>query len=156
MVQLFVYISTEHLKKDQDVEAAGKSRGGLSTKIHAATDALGNPVRFILTAGQSSEYGQANALIEGMRADFVLADRGYDSNSFILEIEASGAQPVIPPRKTRLNQRAYDKEIYKERNLVERLFQKLKNFRRVATRYERLARNYMGMLQIAAITIWLA
>lgn len=91
-----------------------------------------------------------------MKADFVLADKGYDSNSFILAIEESGAEPVIPPRKIRLKQRAYDKAIYKERNLVERLFQKLKNFRRVATRYERLARNYMGMLQIAAITIWLA
>ncbi|KEQ14431.1 transposase [Endozoicomonas montiporae] len=124
--------------------------------MHAATDALGNPVRFILTAGQASEYGQANALIEGMTPDFVLADKGYDSNEFILLIRSSGAEPVIPPRGNRLDQRAYDKVIYKERNLVERLFQKLKNFRRVATRYERLARNYMGILQIAAITIWLS
>ena len=140
----------------QSTEAAGKSRGGLTTKIHAATDALGNPLRFILTAGQVSEYGQANALIEGLSADFILADKGYDSNEFMKEIEMSGAQPVIPPKSNRLNQRAYDKEVYKERNLIERLFQKLKNFRRVATRYERLARNYMGMLQIAAVMIWLA
>ena len=140
----------------QSTEAAGKSRGGLTTKIHAATDALGNPLRFILTAGQVSEYGQANALIEGLSADFILADKGYDSNEFMKAIEMSGAQPVIPPKSNRLNQRAYDKEVYKERNLIERLFQKLKNFRRVATRYERLARNYMGMLQIAAVMIWLA
>ncbi|WP_419534572.1 IS5 family transposase [Endozoicomonas sp.] len=140
----------------QSTEAAGKSRGGLTTKIHAATDALGNPLRFILTAGQVSEYGQANALIEGLSTDFILADKGYDSNAFIKAVEMSGAQPVIPPKRNRLNQRAYDKEVYKERNLVERLFQKLKNFRRVATRYERLARNYMGMLQIAAVMIWLA
>ena len=140
----------------QSTEAAGKSRGGLTTKIHAATDALGNPLRFILTAGQVSEYGQANALIEGLSAEFILADKGYDSNEFMKAIEMSGAQPVIPPKSNRLNQRAYDKEVYKERNLIERLFQKLKNFRRVATRYERLARNYMGMLQIAAVMIWLA
>ena len=88
--------------------------------------------------------------------DFILADKGYDSNAFIKAIEMSGAQPVIPPRSNRLDQRIYDEEIYKERNLIERLFQKLKNFRRVATRYERLVRNYMGMLQITAIMIWLA
>ena len=113
-------------------------------------------MRFILTAGQASEYGQANDLIEGMSPDFVLADRGYDSNAFILAIQESGAEPVIPPKGNRFDQRHYDKVIYKERNLVERLFQKLKNFRRVATRYERLARNYMGILQIAAIEVWLA
>lgn len=94
-------------------------------------------------------------MIEGLSADFILADKGFDSNAFIKAIEMSGAQPVIPTKSNRLNQRAYDKEVYKERNLVERLFQKLKSFRRVATRYERLARNYMGMLQIAAVIIWL-
>ncbi|WOG29998.1 IS5 family transposase [Endozoicomonas sp. 8E] len=143
-------------KRNNSAEAVGKSRGGLTTSVHAATDALGNPVRFILTAGQASEYGQANALIEGFSADFVLADKGYDSNAFLLEVKKSGAEAVIPPKRNRIDQRKYDKEIYKERNLIERLFQKLKNFRRVATRYERLARNYMGMLQIAAIMIWLA
>ena len=106
----------------QSTEAAGKSRGGLTTKIHDAADALGNPLRFILTAGQVSEYGQANALVEGLSADFILADKGYDSNVFIKAIEMSGAQPVIPPKSNRLNKRAYDKEVYKERNLVERLF----------------------------------
>ena len=143
-------------KTAQATEAVGKSSGGLTTKIHAATDALGNPVRFILTAGQASEFGQANALIEGFSADFVLADKGYDSNEFLLQIRASGAEPVIPPKHNRIEQREYDKELYKERNLVERLFQKLKSFRRVATRYERLLRNYMGMLELAAIMIWLA
>ena len=76
----------EPQKKEQANEAEGKSRGGLSTKIHAAVDALGNPVRFILTQGQSSEYDQADALIEGFQADFVLADKGYDANDFIEKI----------------------------------------------------------------------
>ena len=74
----------------------------MSTKIHAAVDALGNPVRLRLTAGQTSEYGQANALIEGFSAGYILADKGYDSNGFILKIQESGADPVIPPRRNRL------------------------------------------------------
>jgi len=133
----------------------GKSRGGLSTKIHAAVDALGNPVRLLLTAGQVSEHTQAEALIEGFRAGFVLADKGYDSDAFVETIQGSGATPVIPPRSNRKTPRDYDKDIYKERNLVERLFQKLKEYRRVATRYERLAVNYMTMLNLVSILIWL-
>lgn len=128
----------------------------MSTKIHAAVDALGNPVRLLLTAGQASEYKQSLALIDGFSADYVLADKGYDSNEFITAIKESKAEPVIPPRKNRIVQRQYDKELYKERNLVERLFQKLKHFRRIATRYERLARNYEAMLSLVATMIWLA
>jgi transposase len=143
-------------KSEQANEAQGKSRGGLSTKIHAAVDALGNPVRFILTEGQPSEYDQADALIEGFPADFVLADKGYDSDKFVDKIIACGATPVIPPRKNSIDQRDYNKEIYKERNHVERLFQKLKHYRRIATRYERLAINYMAMLSLVATIIWLA
>lgn len=143
-------------KKDQDEEAVGKSRGGLSTKIHAAVDALGNPVRLLLTAGQASEYGQANALIEGFEAEYVLADKGYDSDDFVQAIAATGAETVIPSRKNRNEPRTYDRELYKERNLVERLFQKLKHYRRIATRYERLARNYQAMLYLAASLIWMA
>jgi len=110
-------------KKHQNNEAMGKSRGGLSTKIHAAVDALGNPVRLLLTAGQTSEYTQAEALIEGFDADYVLADKGYDSDQFVSAIIAQQATPVIPPRKNRKEPRDFDKTLYKERNLVERLFQ---------------------------------
>ena len=137
------------------MQAVGRSRGGLTTKIHAAVDSLGNPVRLLLTAGQASEYGQENALIDGYDAEFIVADKGYDSNDFVEAIEASGATAVIPPRSNRKAPREYDKDIYKARNLVERFFQKIKNFRRIATRYERLARNYMSMLQLAATVIWL-
>ena len=128
----------------------------MSTKIQAAVDALGNPVRFILTRGQSSEYDQAAALLEGFQANFVLADKGYDSDDFIEKIQSSGAVAVIPPRKNRIEKRDYDKTLYKERNLVERLFQKLKHYRRIATRYERLVRNYRSMLSLVATVIWLA
>ncbi|WP_394373313.1 IS5 family transposase [Marinobacter xestospongiae] len=143
-------------KKTQHCEAVGHSRGGLTTKIHATADALGNPLRLILTAGQASEYGQAQALIEGFQAEYVLADKGYDSDGFVTAIREAGSAPVIPPRRGRKQPRECDRELYKERNLVERLFQKLKQFRRVATRYERLGRNYLGMLHIAASMIWLA
>lgn len=128
----------------------------MSTKIHAAVDALGNPVRLFLTQGQASEYTQANELISGFQPDYVIADRGYDSDSFVQAIHASGAEAVIPPRCNRKNLRDYDRILYKERNLVERLFQKLKNYRRIATRYERLARNYSSMLVLVATVIWLA
>ncbi len=118
--------------------------------------ALGNPVRLSITKGQSSEYGQADALIEGFEAEFILADNGYDSDAFVQSIRDSGAVAVIPPRKNRVEGRDYDKTIYKERNQVECLFQKLKHYRRIATRYERLARNYMAMLSLVATIIWLA
>ena len=119
-------------------------------------DALGNPVRVLLTAGQASEYGQANALIENFDAEHVLADKGYDSDDFVQKITDMGAKAVIPPRKNRNDAREYDRELYKERNLVERLFQKLKHYRRIATRYERLGRNYQAMLYLVASIIWLA
>lgn len=128
----------------------------MSTKIDAAVDALGNPIRLLLTAGQASEYGQAESLIKGFKAEFVLADKGYDSDDFISKVTDCGACAVIPSRKNRLVQREYDRELYKERNLVERLFQKLKHFRRIATRYEKLARNYQSMLNLVSTLIWLA
>ena len=134
----------------------GKSRGGLSTKIHAAVDALGNPVRLLLTPGQASEYGQAEVLIDGFTPEAVLADKGYDSDAFIEAIRRSGAEAVIPSRRNRLQPRPLDRHLYKARNLVERFFQKLKQFRRIATRYERLARNYQSMLSLVSAVIWLA
>ena len=95
-------------------------------------------------------------MIAGFPAEHVLADKGYDSNTFIELIKSKGSQAVIPPRRNRKEQRDYDKEIYKERNLVERCFLKLKSYRRIATRYERLARNYLSMLYLVSAVIWLA
>ena len=109
----------------------------------------------LLTEGQASEYGQSKALIEGWVADYVLADKGYDSDEFIEAIEWSGAIAVIPSRCHRQTQREYDRELYKERNLVERFLQKLKAFRRIATRYEKLKRNDQSMLYLVSSTIWL-
>ncbi len=88
-------------KTSQHDEAVGRSRCGLTTKIHAAVNALGNLVCLILTAGQASEYDQANALIEGFSVNCILADKGYDSDAFILAIRSAGDEPVIPPGKGR-------------------------------------------------------
>jgi transposase len=95
-------------------------------------------------------------LISGLQAQNVIADKGYDSNVFVQTITDTGAQAVIPPRSNRKELRSYDQELYKERNLVERFFQKLKHYRRVATRYERLAKNFSSMLALVSTVIWLA
>ena len=145
----------EPLKKAQFKEAMGRSRGGLSTKIHAAVDGLGNPIRLLLTPGQCSEIKQADTLIEGLTPGYVIADKGYDANAFIATIEAYHATPVIPPRCSRKVARAYDTHLYKERNLVERLFQKLKNYRRIAMRFDRLALTYLAMLPLVSTILWL-
>ncbi|WP_376717199.1 IS5 family transposase [Halomonas piscis] len=143
-------------KKTRKVEAMGKSRGGLSTKIHVAVDALGNPMRLLLTPGQASEYGPAPALLEGFSPQAVLGDKGYDSDALMEVIAEAGATAVIPPKKNRREPRDIDWHLYKDRNLVERFFHKIKHFRRVATRYERLARNYHSLLSLASAMIWLA
>jgi transposase len=128
----------------------------LSTKIHVATDALGNPVRWQLTAGEVHDITQAPALVAGFTTQQVIADKGYDSDAFIACIAAAGAHVVIPARKTRREPRLYDRHAYRERHLIECFFSRLKQFRRIATRYEKLARNFLSMLNLAMAYIWLA
>jgi len=128
----------------------------MSTKVHVAVDALGNPVRLIATAGQVADVTQGEALISGMRAEHVIADKGYDSDELVGAIEAGGAQAVIPPRSNRKRPRDYDKHIYKERDPVERFLNEVKNCRRIATRYEETARNYLAFWQLASIMVLLA
>ena len=128
----------------------------MSTKVHVAVDALGNPVRLILTGGQVADVTQAEALVSGIKAEPVIADKGYDSDKLVGAIEAGGAKAVIPPRKNRKVARAYDEHLYKDRNLVERFLNKVKHCRRVATRYEKTARNYLAFWQLASIMVLLA
>jgi transposase len=127
----------------------------LSTKIHAVVDALGNPLRFILTAGQVHDSKQAEALIDGFDFDKLLADKGYDSDRFRQVIGAAGGEAVIPSSRARSQAIPYDKDIYKERNLVERFFNKIKHFRRIATRYEKTALSFASMLSLVGAIIWL-
>ena len=99
---------------------------------------------------------QASTLIEGLSAGAVIGDKGYDANALVARINATSAKAVIPPRSNRTEQRAYDRHLYKDRNLVERFFSRLKQFRRIATRYEKLARNFTSMLNLVCAYIWLA
>jgi len=119
-------------------------------------DALGNPLRWILTGGEVADITQARSLIEGLCPGVIVGDKGYDADALIALINAAGATAVIPPRRNRIEQRDYDRHQYKDRNLVERFFSRLKQFRRIATRYEKLARNFTSMLNLVCAYIWLA
>ncbi|MGJ0515825.1 MAG: IS5 family transposase [Methylomicrobium sp.] len=137
-------------------EALGRSRGGFTTKIHAITDGLGNPLDFILTPGQASDIGQAENLLaltpEGAGA--LLADKGYDSDAFIQAVQEKGLSVVIPPKSNRNQPRPCDWVIYKERHLIECCFTKMKHYRRVFSRYEKTAHNYLGFLRLVSALIW--
>lgn len=138
-------------------EALGRSKGDFTTKIHAITDALGNPLDFILTGGQASDIGQAENLLaltpEGATA--LLGDKGYDSDAFIQRLSGKGIEPVIPSRSNRNNPRDCDWFVYKERHLIECFFNKIKHYRRIFSRYEKMARNYMGFIRFVSVLIWL-
>lgn len=138
-----------------EAEALGRSRGGFSTKIHVAVNGLGLPVRLLLTAGQAPDIRQAEALLADLLGDVpgqaVIADKGYDGDALVAAIRAGGAEPVIPPMRHRVEPRAYDEHPYKERNLVERFIGRIKEWRRVATRYEKTARNFLAFVHIASL-----
>ena len=125
-------------RKIDDPQAIGRSCGELTTRFHAATD-----------------ISQAPALLEGFSPKRVIADRAYDADSFIGKVWAFGAEAVIPTRHNRVEQREYDRHWYKNRNLAERFFNRIKLFRRTARHYEKLDRNFMAMIDIACIFVWL-
>jgi len=120
-----------------------------------SVDGLGNPVRFILTAGNVNDIVQAEELIRGLSFDKLLADKGYDSDRFRASIAQVGAEAVIPSTRSRSQVIPYDKYVYRDRNLVERFFNKIKHFRRIATRYEKTALSFASMLFLVGAVIWL-
>jgi transposase len=127
----------------------------LTTKIHMLADALGRPLRFILTPGQTGDITQAPALLDGQTASHVIADTAYDSRTLREVIEASGAEAVIPSNPTRKHPFTHDRAKYKLRNRIERCFNKLKHFRRFATRYDRRAAHFLAFIHLAAAMIWM-
>jgi len=139
----------------QKAQALGRSCGGFSTKIHAKVDGLGNPLRFILTGGECHESTQAEALLSDQVGDYVLADRAFDSDNLIAFILDHDAIPVIPSRKNRKEPREYDTWRYRERSLVECFFNKIKHFRRIFSRFDKLASRFLGFLHFASALIWL-
>ena len=142
-------------KDSAQEQALGRSRGGFTSKIHALVDALGNPIKFVFTGGNSSDIASAPALIEGIRNSNIIADKAYDSNDFILDILNQECSPVIPPKKNRLLQRDYDKHVYKERHLVECFFGKIKHFRRIFSRFDKSIRNFASFLCLASTHVWI-
>ena len=117
---------------------------------------MGNPLRVILSAGQIADIECAAQTIEDLPAQAVIADKGYDADHFVAKIEAAGAQAVIPPRSNRLALRNFDRHLYRDRNLIERFFARIKHFRRIATRYDKLALSFLSFVHLACTFVWLA
>ena len=136
-------------------QALGCSRGGFSTKLHLVVNGLGMPVEFKLTPGRAADITEAESLLQGHDFQAAIGDKGFDSNKLIHYIQGRGAEAVIPPRSNLKDQRAFDRHLYKERNLAERFINRIKQFRLVATRYEKTARNFLAFVQVAAIMVLL-
>ena len=148
-------------------EALGRSRGGFSTKIHVRSEGRGKPVTFTVTGGQVHDSQPVRLLINRgairrwrrgrprLRPAKVAGDKAYSSRNIRRALRQRGIVPVIPTKNNERRQPNFDREAYRKRNLVERMINRLKQFRRIATRYEKRASNYLGMICVAAILLWL-
>ena len=137
--------------------AIGKSRGGFTTKLHMAADAHGNPIYFEITGGEVHDSQEANKLIDNVgEINNIIADKAYDSKSIRDHISLLGGESTIPRRSnSREKDDSFDSYIYKLRHLVENLFARLKHFRSIGARFEKLARNFKSMVYLACTLIWL-
>ena len=134
----------------------GRSRGGLTTKIHALVDANGLPIALKLTEGQAHDGTSASDMLGDLgQGQILLADRAYDSDALRQDLAARGARANVRLMPNRVNLPRFSKRLYRQRNLVERFFNKIKQCRRVATRYDKLAANYLAFVKLASIRIWL-
>jgi transposase len=136
-------------------EELGRSKGGFTTKIHASVDALGNPLKFVVTPGQRNDITQADILLKDVSESYVIADKGYDSTELRSKLIEKNCVPVIPSRSNRKEQYPYDEHLYKERHAIECLFSKMKHFRRVFSRFDKSARNFLSFLSFVGACIWL-
>ncbi len=143
-------------KGPEQCQAIGRSRGGLTTKVHATVDALGNPTGFHLTSGQAHDLEGADVLLNDTAGATVIADKAYDAQERVVEpLEKAGKAVVIPCLRTRKHQRSHDRHLYKARHLIENFFARLKQYRAIATRYDKTARNFLGAIHLAASVVWL-
>lgn len=143
-------------KKDGEDQAIGRSRGGLSTKIHARVDALGNPTGFHLTGGEVHDLAGADELLPDLEAGTLIADRAYDADERVIQpMTAAGKKVVIASKANRQKKRKLDRHLYAARHLIENFFAKLKQYRAIATRYDKTARNFLAAVHLAASIIWL-
>lgn len=128
----------------------------MSTKIHATADALGNPTGFFLTGGEAHDLEGADHLLPQLEADALIADKAFDAEERVIQpLQAAGITPVIPPKAGRKAPRDYDRELFKARHLIENFFARLKQFRAIATRYDKTRRNFLAAIYLAASVIWL-
>lgn len=142
-------------KRGALLQAIGISRGGRNSKLHALTDGEGRPLRFLLTGGNVADCKAADTLLTDLApGTIVLADKAYDSDAIRRLIEAQGAVPNIPSKINRRWKSCFSKTLYKGRNAVERMFCRLKDYRRIATRYDKLATNFLGAICLAAAVTW--
>lgn len=143
---------------DPAKECIGRSRGGLSTKIHATCDALGNPTGFHLTPGQAHDLEGADALLADAArdAEAIIADKAYDAQERVIApLAARNVQIVIPSTRNRKERREIDRHLYARRHLAENFFCRLKQYRAIATRYDKTARNFLAAIHLAAAVAWL-
>ena len=127
----------------------------MTTKVHLRVDGLGNPQQVILTPGQVHDVTQADALMDDVEVTLTIADKAYDSDAFVALLGKQQSEAVIPSRKNRKQPREYDKHWYKMRNVIERTFNWLKRYRRLATRYEKTAKNFLGFFQLGCVLMLL-
>jgi transposase len=143
-------------KKAGEDQAIGRSRGRLSTKIHALVDALGNPIGFFLTRGEAHDLVGADHLLPTMATDTLIADKAFDADERVLEpLAAAGKTAVTQPRTNRSSPRDDDRQLYGARHLIENFFATIKQFRAIATHYEKTARNLLAAVQFVASVVWL-
>ncbi len=144
-------------KRGEISQAVGRSRGGRTTKIHALTDCFWRPIAFYLTGGNVADCTAADALLDRLpETDILHGDKGYDSNAVRRKIEERGVAPNIPPKVNRRWKPCFSPALYRDRNAIERMFGRLKDFRRIATRYDKLARNFLSAVcLVATVCFWL-
>ena len=142
---------------DQDAQALGRSRGGFTTKLHARCDGQGRPLCFVLTPGQAHDVQGFGPLFRMLaeQIEALLADKGYDADAIRDDLARADVEAVIPAKNNRRTPIPHDRQKYRWRNLIERLFSRLKNWRRVATRYDKTAESYLGFVTLASIKLWL-
>jgi transposase len=142
-------------KRGEQKQAVGRSRGGRNTKIHALADAKGRLIAILLTGGEAHDCPVAERLIDRVEpAELMLGDKAYDSNELRDELDQRGTKPVIPNRTNRNRPFPFSKRLYKLRWRIESAFNRLKDFRRIATRYDKLARNFLASVCLVAALVW--
>ena len=140
-------------KRGTREQAFGRSRGGFTCKVHCLSDAVGRPLAFHLTGGEAADCTQFETLsaLAEARPGYLIADKGYDSDAIRDSLHDAGVRPVIPPRSNRKTPIRWNRQLYRQRNRIERMIGHLKINRAIATRYDKLARSFLDMLHLAAL-----